>query len=59
MCTAIISSTALLNALELADKKAEDVKLVVSGAGSATNCLDLYVLGCKVENIFMFNRIVD
>jgi malic enzyme len=26
---------ALLNALELADKKAEDVKLVVSGAGSA------------------------
>lgn len=55
--TAIISSAALLNALELADKKAEDVKLVVSGAGSAAlACADLYVLlGVKIENILMFN----
>ena len=55
--TAIISSAALLNALELADKKAEDVKLVVSGAGSAAlACADLYVLlGVRIENIFMFN----
>ena len=55
--TAIISSAALLNALELAGKKAEDVKLVVSGAGSAAiACADLYILlGVKMENIFMFN----
>lgn len=55
--TAIISSAALLNALELADKKAEEVKMVVSGAGSAAlACADLYVLlGVKVENILMFN----
>lgn len=55
--TAIISSAALLNALELADKKSEDVKMVVSGAGSAAlACADLYVLlGVKVENILMFN----
>ncbi len=55
--TAIISSAALLNALELADKKAENIKLVVSGAGSAAiACADLYVLlGIKPENIFMFN----
>ncbi len=55
--TAIISSAALLNALELADKKAEDVKMVVSGAGSAAiACADLYVLlGVKCENILMFN----
>ncbi|WP_414000072.1 NADP-dependent malic enzyme [Flavobacterium sp. W1B] len=55
--TAIISSAALINALELADKKAEDVKMVVSGAGSAAiACADLYVLlGVKVENILMFN----
>jgi malate dehydrogenase (oxaloacetate-decarboxylating)(NADP+) len=55
--TAIISSAALLNALELADKKSEDVKLVVSGAGSAAlACADLYVLlGVKIENILMFN----
>ena len=55
--TAIISSAALINALELAEKKAEDVKMVVSGAGSAAlACADLYVLlGVKVENILMFN----
>ena len=55
--TAIISSAALINALELADKKAEDVKMVVSGAGSAAiACADLYVLlGVKLENILMFN----
>lgn len=55
--TAIISSAALLNALELADKKAEKIKMVVSGAGSAAlACADLYVLlGVKPENIYMFN----
>jgi malate dehydrogenase (oxaloacetate-decarboxylating)(NADP+) len=55
--TAIISSAALLNALELANKNSEDVKLVVSGAGSAAlACADLYVLlGVKIENILMFN----
>ncbi|MFN9114810.1 MAG: malic enzyme-like NAD(P)-binding protein, partial [Bacteroidota bacterium] len=55
--TAIISSAALLNALELADKNAEDLKMVVSGAGSAAlACADLYVLlGVKPENIYMFN----
>src|SRR5215217_6107423 len=42
--TAIISSAALINALELAGKKAEDIKMVVSGAGSAAiACADLYV----------------
>ncbi|MBP6585851.1 MAG: NADP-dependent malic enzyme, partial [Flavobacterium sp.] len=55
--TAIISSAALLNALELADKKAENVKIVVSGAGSAAlACANLYVLlGVKLENIIMFD----
>jgi malate dehydrogenase (oxaloacetate-decarboxylating)(NADP+) len=55
--TAIISSAALLNALELAGKKAEDLKMVVSGAGSAAlACADLYILlGVKLENIYMFN----
>jgi malate dehydrogenase (oxaloacetate-decarboxylating)(NADP+) len=55
--TAIISSSALLNALELAEKKIEDVKIVVSGAGSAAiACTKLYVLlGARRENIVMFN----
>ena len=55
--TAIISSAALINALELANKKAQDLKMVVSGAGSAAlACADLYILlGVKPENIYMFN----
>ncbi len=56
--TAIISSAALLNALELAGKEIENVKIVVSGAGSAAlACANLYVLlGVKVENIIMFDK---
>ncbi len=56
--TAIISSAALLNALELANKKIEDVKLVVSGAGSAAlACANLYVLlGVNPDNIIMFDK---
>ena len=55
--TAIISSAALLNALELADKQPKDLKMVVSGAGSAAlACADMYILlGVKLENILMFN----
>ncbi|MBC7642254.1 MAG: NADP-dependent malic enzyme, partial [Flavobacterium sp.] len=56
--TAIISSAALLNALELADKQIENVKLVVSGAGSAAlACANLYVLlGVNPKNIIMFDK---
>ncbi len=55
--TAIISSAALLNALEIAKKKIEKIKIVVSGAGaSALSCARLYhALGAKLENIFMFD----
>lgn len=55
--TAIISSAALINAVELAGKKVGDIKLVVSGAGSAAlACANLYVLlGVKPENITMFD----
>jgi malate dehydrogenase (oxaloacetate-decarboxylating)(NADP+) len=56
--TAIISSAALLNALELAKKKIDKVKLVVSGAGSAAlACTNLYVmLGVNPDNIIMFDK---
>lgn len=55
--TAIISSAALLNALELANKKIDSVKIVISGAGaSAMSCAKLYQsLGAKPENMFMFD----
>jgi malate dehydrogenase (oxaloacetate-decarboxylating)(NADP+) len=55
--TAIISSAALLNALELTDKRIKDVRIVVSGAGAAAmSCLDLYIqLGLTLENIAVFD----
>lgn len=55
--TAIISGAALLNALELAKKKIENVNIVCSGAGAAAmSCIKLYIsLGAKPENIFVFD----
>lgn len=55
--TAIISAAALLNALELADKRMDEVRIVVSGAGAAAmSCLDLYEqLGVKTEHIAVFD----
>ncbi|MGN7720175.1 NADP-dependent malic enzyme [Chitinophaga sp. 22620] len=56
--TAIISSAALLNALELVKKKIEKVKFVVNGAGAAAMaCVRLYAsLGAKPENFIMFDK---
>ena len=53
--TAIISSAALLNGLELVGKAIGDVKIAVSGAGAAAiACLDVMVgLGAKRENIYV------
>jgi malate dehydrogenase (oxaloacetate-decarboxylating)(NADP+) len=55
--TAIISAAALLNALELAKKKIDKVKIVVNGAGAAAiSCARLYMaLGVKRQNIWMFD----
>ncbi len=53
--TAIISAAALLNALELAEKKMEDVWIVVSGAGAAAiSCSRMYkAFGARPEHIVM------
>jgi malate dehydrogenase (oxaloacetate-decarboxylating)(NADP+) len=55
--TAIISSAALLNALEIVGKKPENIRLVVSGAGAAAiSCVRLYVqLGVQRKNVTMFD----
>jgi malate dehydrogenase (oxaloacetate-decarboxylating)(NADP+) len=55
--TAIISAAALINALELADKKIEDVKIVISGAGAAAiSCSRLYQsCGAKRKNMVMLD----
>src|SRR5215212_7258786 len=56
--TAIISAAALINALEVANKKIEKVKIVISGAGAAAMaCLRLYIkLGLKKENVILTDR---
>ncbi len=53
--TAIISSAALLNALEVAGKEIGDVRVVVNGAGAAAiSCSRMYLtLGVKPENLVM------
>ncbi|WP_150304509.1 malic enzyme-like NAD(P)-binding protein [Pseudomonas saliphila] len=56
--TAIVTAAAMINALELADKKIEDAKIVCLGAGAAAiACMKLLVsLGSSVENIYMLDR---
>ena len=55
--TAIISAAGLINALQVAGKKIEDVKLVVNGAGAAAiSCTKLYcACGVKHENVVMLD----
>ncbi len=55
--TAIISAAGLINALQLVNKKIEDIKIVVNGAGaSAIACTKLYLaLGATLDNIVMLD----
>ena len=55
--TAIISCAGLLNALEVAGKKIEDVRIVVNGAGAAAiSCTRLYcAFGARKENVVMLD----
>ena len=55
--TAIISAAGLLNALEVAGKKIEEARIVVSGAGAAAiSCTKMYMaLGARKENIVMLD----
>ena len=56
--TAIITAAAMLNGLELAGKRIEDIRLVASGAGAAgMACLDLLVtMGLKREHVIVCDR---
>jgi malate dehydrogenase (oxaloacetate-decarboxylating)(NADP+) len=56
--TAIISSAALINALEIQKKKIDRVRFVVNGAGAAAMaCTKLYMaLGAKAENFILFDK---
>ena len=56
--TAIVAAAAIYNGLRVVDKKFEDVKLVVSGAGAASiACVDLLVsMGLQKKNVRMIDR---
>ena len=56
--TAIISSAALINALEIVGKKIEDARFVISGAGAAAiSCVKLYLkLGARIEHFYIFDK---
>lgn len=53
--TAVVVLSALLNALHLADKKVEDVKIVFSGAGAAAIAVCKLILAVGAKNIIMFD----
>ena len=49
--TAVVSTAALINALKFVDKKAEDIKVVVSGAGAAGTACSKMILQLGVKNL--------
>ena len=49
--TAVVSTAALINALKYVDKKAEDIKVVVSGAGAAGTACSKMLLQLGVKNL--------
>ena len=53
--TAIVVTAALINALKLVNKKAEDVNVVVSGTGAAGSSIIKMMESLGVNNIYAFN----
>lgn len=53
--TAVIVAAALMNALKIVDKKIEDIKVVISGAGSAGIAIAKHIMSIGVKNITMVN----
>jgi len=49
--TAVVSTAALINALKFVDKKAEDIKVVVSGAGAAGTACSKMIMQLGVKNL--------
>jgi malate dehydrogenase (oxaloacetate-decarboxylating) len=51
--TAIVTAAALLNALELAERKIEDIKVVINGAGAAGIAIAKFLMALGVKDIIM------
>ena len=54
--TAIVVAAAMLNALKVVDKKIEDVRVVINGAGSAGTAIGMHLLKLGVKNLVMVDR---
>ncbi len=53
--TAVIVAAALMNALKIVDKKIEDIKVVISGAGSAGIAIAKHIMNIGVKNLTLVN----
>lgn len=53
--TAVIVAAALMNALKIVDKKLEDIKVVISGAGSAGIAIAKHIMNIGVKNLTLVN----
>lgn len=54
--TAVVVAAALINALKVVDKKIEDIKVVINGAGSAGIAIAKHMLNMGVNNLIMVDR---
>lgn len=54
--TAVITGAALLNALRLVDKKIEEIRCVISGAGAAGIAITKHLLKLGAQHIMLCNR---
>jgi malate dehydrogenase (oxaloacetate-decarboxylating) len=55
--TAIVTAAALLNALKLANKKIDEVKVVLNGAGAAGIAISYYLLSLGVKDLVVLDRL--
>jgi malate dehydrogenase (oxaloacetate-decarboxylating) len=55
--TAIVLGAALLNALKVVDKKIDEVKVVINGAGSAGIAIANFLMQLGVKNLILCDRI--
>ena len=55
--SAVVATAALINALELVEKKVEEIRVVICGVGSGgTGCARLFLkLGVEPENLLVYN----
>lgn len=51
--TAIVVLSALLNSLKIVNKKIQDIKVIINGAGSAGSAIGKLLLSCGVKNLIM------